>query len=66
MWRPANFLAWRLYQLTATQFASDFRVDVFQVMARFGVADPVRMLEKLTLIHDCARKNQERFSGDQR
>ena len=60
MWSPGNFLAWRVYQLTATQFAYDFKVDVFQVMERLGVRNKPRMLEKLTLIYDCARKNQER------
>ena len=53
-------MAWRIYQLTATQFAYDFKVDVFQVMARLGVGNPTRMLEKLSIIYDCARANQER------
>jgi hypothetical protein len=63
VWSPANFLAWRVYQLTATQFAYDFKVDLFQVMARLGVSNPTRMLEKLTLIYDCAKQNQERIRG---
>ena len=60
MWRPGNFLAWRIYQLTATQFAYDFGVDVFQIMEQFGVTNKLRMLEKLSLIYQCAQKNQER------
>ena len=61
MWRPGNFLAWRIYNLTATQFAYDFKVDIFQVMERFGVRNQTRMLEKLNLIYVCARENQERI-----
>lgn len=64
MWRPANYLAWRIYQLTATQFAYDFKVDVFAVMDHFGVTNKPRMLEKLTIIYSCAQKNQERIRGD--
>jgi hypothetical protein len=60
VWNPGNFLAWRIYQLTATQFAYDFKVDVFQVMERLGVRNKTRMLEKLNLIYACARENQER------
>jgi hypothetical protein len=60
VWRPGNFLAWRIYQLTATQFAYDFGVDVFQIMEQFGVTNKLRMLEKLSLIYQCAQKNQER------
>ena len=60
MWRPGNFLAWRIYNLTATQWAYDFKVDAFQIMEIFGVTDKPRMLEKLNLIYACARGNQER------
>lgn len=46
--------------MVATQFALDFRVDVWQVLEHFGVRNKPRMLEKLNIIYDCARKNQER------
>jgi hypothetical protein len=48
----------------ATQFAYDFKVDVFAVMERFGVRDKIRLLEKLTIIYDEARKNKERLRQD--
>ena len=48
----------------ATQFAYDFKVDVFAVMERFGVRDKTRMLEKLAIIYDEARRNQERIRQD--
>jgi hypothetical protein len=51
--------------VTATQFAYDFKVDVFQVMEHFGVANKPRMLEKLNLIYTAQRENQERIRGDQ-
>jgi hypothetical protein len=60
-WRPANLLAWLIYQACATQFAYDFKVGVFEVMEEFGVRNRARMLGKLNVIHDCARENQERL-----
>ncbi len=41
----------------------DFKVDVLAVMEQFGVKNKARMLGKLNLIYDCARKNQERTGG---
>lgn len=64
LWNPANYLAWRIYCLLATQFCHDFRTDVFQVMDLFGVRNKARMLEKLSLIYQCQRANQERLHGD--
>jgi hypothetical protein len=41
----------------------DFKVDVMAVMEHFGVTNKTRMLEKITLIYQCAKANQERTSG---
>jgi len=49
--------------VVATQFAYEFKVDVFAVMEHFGVTNKPRMLEKLNRIYDCARENQERMRG---
>jgi hypothetical protein len=56
-------MAWLIYQAVATQFAHDFKVDVFRVMDHFGVVNHYRILQKLSTIYECARQNEGRTKG---
>jgi hypothetical protein len=57
---PGNIKAWEIYQTLNSGFCLDFTVDVFQVIRAYRVKRPARMLRKLALIYETARKNAEK------
>jgi len=55
---PNNLLVWEIYRLLSGPFCQG--VDFFALMDRWGLPQPVRLLQKLNKIREIAWKNARR------